>query len=59
MNPMKRFGDPREIAETVMFPASDGAGYINGQAIHAEGGWVAAGRALSAYRGLEVSAKAA
>ena len=43
MNPMKRFGDPREIAETVMFLASDGAGYINGQVIHVEGGWVAAG----------------
>jgi 3-oxoacyl-[acyl-carrier protein] reductase len=43
MNPMKRFGEPREIAETVMFLASDGAGYINGQVIHVEGGWVAAG----------------
>ena len=43
MNPMKRFGDPREIAETVMFLASDGAGYINGQVIRVEGGWVAAG----------------
>ncbi|GAB3778255.1 SDR family NAD(P)-dependent oxidoreductase [Nocardioides ungokensis] len=43
MNPMKRFGDPREIAETVLFLASDGAGYINGQVIHVEGGWVTAG----------------
>jgi 3-oxoacyl-[acyl-carrier protein] reductase len=43
MNPMKRFGDPREIAETVLFLASDGAGYINGQVIHIEGGWVPAG----------------
>ncbi len=43
MNPMKRFGDPREIAETVMFLASDGAGYINGQVIHVEGGWLPAG----------------
>ena len=43
MNPMKRFGDPHEIAETVMFLASDGAGYINGQVIHVEGGWVPAG----------------
>ena len=43
MNPLKRFGDPREIAETVLFLASDGAGYINGQVIHVEGGWVAAG----------------
>jgi 3-oxoacyl-[acyl-carrier protein] reductase len=43
MNPMKRFGDPREIAETVLFLASDGAVYINGQVIHVEGGWVPAG----------------
>jgi 3-oxoacyl-[acyl-carrier protein] reductase len=43
MNPLKRFGDPREIAETVLFLASDGAGYINGQVIHVEGGWVQAG----------------
>jgi 3-oxoacyl-[acyl-carrier protein] reductase len=42
MNPLKRFGDPREIAETVLFLASDGAGYINGQVIHVEGGWVPA-----------------
>jgi 3-oxoacyl-[acyl-carrier protein] reductase len=43
MNPLKRFGDPREIAETVLFLASDGAGYINGQVVHVEGGWVPAG----------------
>ena len=43
MNPMKRFGDPREIAETVLFLASDGAGYVNGQVLHVEGGWVPSG----------------
>lgn len=43
MNPMKRFGDPREIAETVLFLASGGAGYINGQVLHVEGGWVPVG----------------
>jgi 3-oxoacyl-[acyl-carrier protein] reductase len=43
MNPMKRFGDPREVAETVLFLASDGAGYINGQIVHVEGGWVPVG----------------
>ena len=40
---MKRFGDPREIAETALFLASDGAAYINGQVIHVDGGWVPAG----------------
>jgi 3-oxoacyl-[acyl-carrier protein] reductase len=43
MNPLKRFGDPREIAETVLFLASDGAGYINGQVVHVEGGWLPTG----------------
>ena len=43
MNPMKRFGKPEEIAETVLFLASDGAGYITGQVIHVDGGWVLAG----------------
>jgi 3-oxoacyl-[acyl-carrier protein] reductase len=43
MNPLKRFGKPEEIAETVLFLASDGAGYITGQVIHVDGGWVVAG----------------
>ena len=43
MNPLRRFGKPEEIAETVLFLASDGAGYITGQVIHVDGGWVAAG----------------
>ena len=38
MNPLKRFGKPEEIAETVLFLASDGAGYITGQVIHVDGG---------------------
>jgi NAD(P)-dependent dehydrogenase (short-subunit alcohol dehydrogenase family) len=43
MNPLKRFGKPEEIAETVLFLASDGAGYITGQVIYVDGGWVLAG----------------
>src|SRR5207245_10152280 len=43
MNPLKRFGKPEEIAETVVFLASDGAGYITGQVIHVDGGWVGPG----------------
>jgi 3-oxoacyl-[acyl-carrier protein] reductase len=43
MNPLKRFGKPQEIAETVPFLASDGAGYITDQVIHLDGGWVVAG----------------
>ena len=43
MNPMKRFGKPEEIAETVLFLASDGAGYITGQVVHVDGGWVLSG----------------
>jgi hypothetical protein len=42
MSPLKRFGDPREIAETVLFLASDGAGYVNGQVIR--GGWLGPSR---------------
>jgi NAD(P)-dependent dehydrogenase (short-subunit alcohol dehydrogenase family) len=41
--PDEAFRDFREIAETVLFLASGGAGYINGQVIHVEGGWVPAG----------------
>lgn len=36
--PLKRLGDPREIAWACMFLASQEAGYITGQAIHVNGG---------------------
>ncbi len=38
MIPMKRFGSPEEIAETVAFLASNSASYITGQVISVNGG---------------------
>ena len=35
---MRRYGRVEEIAETVAFLLSDGAGYITGQNIRADGG---------------------
>jgi NAD(P)-dependent dehydrogenase (short-subunit alcohol dehydrogenase family) len=39
--PMKRGGQPREIADTVVFLASDASSYITGQTIAVDGGWTA------------------
>lgn len=36
--PLKRFGQTKDIAETVAFLASDNAGYITGQVIQVDGG---------------------
>lgn len=36
--PMKRYGTMNEVAETIAFLASDGAGYITGQNIRIDGG---------------------
>lgn len=37
--PMRRFGEPEEIAHVILFLASDLASYITGQTIHVNGGW--------------------
>jgi NAD(P)-dependent dehydrogenase (short-subunit alcohol dehydrogenase family) len=38
INPTRRFGQPREIAEMACFLLSDRASYVNGQAIPVDGG---------------------
>ena len=38
LNPLKRAGQPEEIAKVALFLASDDASYVNGQAIAVDGG---------------------
>jgi 3-oxoacyl-[acyl-carrier protein] reductase len=39
--PVKRAGQPADVAALAMFLAGDAAGYINGEVIHIDGGWIA------------------
>jgi NAD(P)-dependent dehydrogenase (short-subunit alcohol dehydrogenase family) len=39
--PARRMGDPEEIAEMVVWLASDRAGYVSGAAYNVDGGWMA------------------
>ncbi len=41
--PLKRFGEPSDVAGVVLFLASDSASYITGQTIFVDGGWLASG----------------
>lgn len=41
--PLRRFGDPIEIARVVVFLASDWASYITGAVLPVDGGWTAFG----------------
>jgi NAD(P)-dependent dehydrogenase (short-subunit alcohol dehydrogenase family) len=43
MTPLKRMGRPEEIAEATLFLASDGGGYITGQVLQVDGGWLMTG----------------
>jgi len=38
--PLGKFGDPEDIADTILFLCSDMAKYITGQVIHVNGGWI-------------------
>jgi 3-oxoacyl-[acyl-carrier protein] reductase len=37
--PLGRFANPQEIADVVVFLASDLASYVTGQTLHVNGGW--------------------
>lgn len=41
LTPLRRMGKPEEIALPTLFLASDGASYINGHTLLADGGWTA------------------
>jgi NAD(P)-dependent dehydrogenase (short-subunit alcohol dehydrogenase family) len=41
--PMGRFGKPEELVGAAILLASDGAGFITGQAIAVDGGYLASG----------------
>ena len=48
--PLNRYGTEREIAEAIVFLASDKAAYITGQVLAVDGGFEAAGVGLPALR---------
>ena len=41
--PMRRFGNPEELAGAAVLLASDGASFLTGQCIAVDGGYLASG----------------
>lgn len=39
LTPMRRFGQPEEVAKVALFLASEEASYVTGEIIHPDGGW--------------------
>ena len=37
--PLRRFGEPEEVAELIAFLASERAGFITGETVNISGGW--------------------
>jgi 3-oxoacyl-[acyl-carrier protein] reductase len=37
--PLRRFGEPSEIANVILFLCSELASYVTGQTLHVNGGW--------------------
>jgi 3-oxoacyl-[acyl-carrier protein] reductase len=40
--PIARLGHPADVAEAILFLASDASNYITGQVLNVDGGWVMA-----------------
>ncbi|WP_299561232.1 SDR family NAD(P)-dependent oxidoreductase [uncultured Mycolicibacterium sp.] len=40
--PARRGGDPADIASAVFYLASESAGYVSGEVLHVDGGWIGA-----------------